>query len=285
MGRGKQKRRGRTLLAGLPRRRVIHDTFPHAVGKQRAESLCQMRYRLKSLGDSIQGFERDIANLGLSDTGFVLDGYHHGLLVLSRWPKVSFPGIIHRLTNLPLLDYTITVNVDPLSARKEITREEKAHDRSQTECYFDYTVISGDDVRELAERCAEGSYGRLFDGASNVSLTGKIAHFELGYIPESAKAFCTAAGFLITNYTRQHIITLPRSVRKRNIYEEVARKRAMRSFASSTAGTSRSCSNTPGSKKAASARRCSATVGNSFSCGKTTVPTSMTSVLASACPT
>ena len=59
----------------------------------------------------------------------VLDGYHHGLLVLSRWPKVSFPGIIHRLTNLPLLDYTITVNVDPLSVRKEITREEKAHDR------------------------------------------------------------------------------------------------------------------------------------------------------------
>ncbi len=49
--------------------------------------------------------------------------------MLSRWPKVSFPGIIHRLTNLPLLDYTITVNFDPLSVRKEITREEKAHDR------------------------------------------------------------------------------------------------------------------------------------------------------------
>ena len=51
------------------------------------------------------------------------------LLVLSRWPKVTFPGIIHRLTNLPLLDYTITVNVDPLSVRTEITKEEKAHDR------------------------------------------------------------------------------------------------------------------------------------------------------------
>ena len=79
-----------------------------------------------------------------------------------------------------------------------------------------------DEVRELAERllpwCAEGNYGRLFDGASTVSLTGKIAHFELGYIPESAKALRAAAGFLITNYTRQHIITLPRSVRKRNIY-------------------------------------------------------------------
>jgi hypothetical protein len=38
---------------------------------------------------------------------------------------------------------------------------------------------ASDDVRELAERllpwCADGNYGRLFDGASNVSLTGKIA--------------------------------------------------------------------------------------------------------------
>ena len=51
------------------------------------------------------------------------------LIVLTRWPKVTFPGIIHRLTNLPLLDYTITVNVDPLPIRKEITKEEKAHDR------------------------------------------------------------------------------------------------------------------------------------------------------------
>jgi hypothetical protein len=31
------------------------------------------------------------------------------------------------------------------------------------------------------------------------------------------------AGFLITNYTRQHIITMPRGLRKRNVYEEVAR--------------------------------------------------------------
>ncbi len=86
---------------------------------------------------------------------------------------------------------------------------------------------SDEQIRELADRllpwCAEGNYGALFDGTSNVSLTGKIAHFELGYIPESAKALRAAAGFLITNYTRQHIITLPRAARKRNIYEEVAR--------------------------------------------------------------
>ena len=71
--------------------------------------------------------------------------------------------------------------------------------------------------------CREGSYGALFDGESNISLTGRIAHFELGYIPESATELKAAAGFLITNYTRQHIITMPRRLRKRIVYEEVAR--------------------------------------------------------------
>jgi hypothetical protein len=71
--------------------------------------------------------------------------------------------------------------------------------------------------------CRDGNYGALFDGVSNLSLTGKIAHFELGYIPDSARELRAAAGFLITNYTRKHIITLPRALRKRNIFEEVAR--------------------------------------------------------------
>ncbi len=68
-----------------------------------------------------------------------------------------------------------------------------------------------------------GSYGELFDGVSNVSLTGKIAHFELGYIPESAEELKSAAAFLIANYTRSHMMRLPRALRKRNIFEEVAR--------------------------------------------------------------
>lgn len=71
--------------------------------------------------------------------------------------------------------------------------------------------------------CRDGNYGALFDGTSNVSLTGRIAHFELGYIPESARELKAAAGFLITNYARRHIMTLPRGVRKRLVYEEVAR--------------------------------------------------------------
>ena len=84
-----------------------------------------------------------------------------------------------------------------------------------------------DQIMEIATLllpwCRDGNYGCLFDGVSNLSLTGKIAHFELGYIPESAKELKSAAGFLITNHARKHIMTLPRAIRKRNVYEEVAR--------------------------------------------------------------
>jgi type IV secretory pathway VirB4 component len=70
---------------------------------------------------------------------------------------------------------------------------------------------------------AGGQYGKLFDGVTNISLTGKVAHFELGYIPEQAVELKTAVGLLISGFTRQHIITLPRSQRKRIIFEEAAR--------------------------------------------------------------
>lgn len=70
---------------------------------------------------------------------------------------------------------------------------------------------------------AAGQYGKLFDGTTNISLTGKIAHFELGYIPEQAIELKTAAGLLISGFTRQHIITLPRNLWKRIIFEEAAR--------------------------------------------------------------
>ena len=76
----------------------------------------------------------------------------------------------------------------------------------------------GADATDLRDRhaalpwCADGNYGCLFDGTSQLSLTGKIAHFELGYIPESAKVLRAAAGFLITNHTRKHIMTLPRAI-------------------------------------------------------------------------
>lgn len=71
--------------------------------------------------------------------------------------------------------------------------------------------------------CAAGQYGRLFDGATTLSLDRKVAHFELGLIPEHATGLKAAAGLLVSGFVRQHILTMPRVLRKRILFEEVAR--------------------------------------------------------------
>jgi type IV secretion system protein TrbE len=49
----------------------------------------------------------------------------------------------------------------------------------------------------------EGEKGRLFDGVSNIRIDGRVAHFELGQIPEHATEMRAAANFLVANYGRQ----------------------------------------------------------------------------------
>ncbi len=69
----------------------------------------------------------------------------------------------------------------------------------------------------------EGQYGRLFDGVTNISLNRRIAHFELGAIPEQAGELKAAIGLLISGLGRQHILALPRAKRKRILFEELSR--------------------------------------------------------------
>lgn len=80
-----------------------------------------------------------------------------------------------------------------------------------------------EEINHLATLLAPWNEQRLVCGTSNFSITGSLAHFDLTYIPESNKQLKELAGFLIANYGRQHIITLPRGKRKRVIFEEVAR--------------------------------------------------------------
>ena len=80
-----------------------------------------------------------------------------------------------------------------------------------------------DEIDHLATLLAPWNEQRLVCGHSNLSITGRVAHFDLTYIPESNRQLKELAGFLIANYGRQHIITLPRGARKRVIFEEVAR--------------------------------------------------------------
>jgi hypothetical protein len=84
-----------------------------------------------------------------------------------------------------------------------------------------------EEIRAIATRaepwCAHCAYGTLVDGPSTISLTGKIAHFELGYISEHDKRLKAIANFLVANFARQHIVSLPRHLTKRAIFEEVSR--------------------------------------------------------------
>lgn len=75
-------------------------------------------------------------------------------------------------------------------------------------------------VSSLHQWRAGGDYGKLFDGVTNVSLTNKVSLFELAYAPPQMKA---AAGFLIANYGRQNMMTLPRHLWKMTIFEELSR--------------------------------------------------------------
>ena len=69
----------------------------------------------------------------------------------------------------------------------------------------------------------DGERGKLFDGVSNIRIDGRVAHFELGQIPEHATEMRAATNFLVANYGRQKIIAMPRAVPKIAIFEEAAR--------------------------------------------------------------
>jgi type IV secretion system protein TrbE len=56
-----------------------------------------------------------------------------------------------------------------------------------------------------------------------VRIDGRVARFELRQIPEHATEMRAAANFLVVNYGRQKIISMPRAVPKIAIFEEAAR--------------------------------------------------------------
>ncbi len=66
---------------------------------------------------------------GVSDVGFWMDGFYHGMLAVVRWPQISYPGIIHKLTHLKLLNYRLSLGIEPLAVQAEIAKEEGAHRR------------------------------------------------------------------------------------------------------------------------------------------------------------
>ena len=60
-------------------------------------------------------------------------------------------------------------------------------------------------------------------GVSNIRIDGRVAHFELGKIPEHATETRAATNALVANYGRQKIIAMPLAAPKVAIFEEAAR--------------------------------------------------------------
>lgn len=67
--------------------------------------------------------------IGNSDASLNIDGYYTNISTLKIWPSKTHFGIIHQLTNLPFLDYSITMNIHPLNVQREIDTNEKDLER------------------------------------------------------------------------------------------------------------------------------------------------------------
>jgi hypothetical protein len=79
------------------------------------------------------------------------------------------------------------------------------------------------EIADLATLLEPWNEQALVSGHSTIRLQQGIAHFELGQIPDANMHLKEVAAFLIANYARQHIISLPRGQRKLVLFEECAR--------------------------------------------------------------
>jgi hypothetical protein len=75
----------------------------------------------------------------------------------------------------------------------------------------------------------DGQYGPIVDGASTIDLGSdrivpgqrpKVVYFDLSRITQAERELRSVAGFLITNHVRNHLMSMPRAVRKQMIFEE-----------------------------------------------------------------
>jgi hypothetical protein len=103
---------------------------------------------------------------------------------------------------------------------EEYPRHPDLHDMMQNHPMPEHDAREIADLATLLEPWNEQV---LVSGASTIRFTEGIAHFELGMIPDANMHLKEVAAFLIANYGRQHIITLPRAQRKLVLFEEAAR--------------------------------------------------------------
>ena len=156
------------------------------------EAWTELRHRLASNDDRAQTILSEITEAEIS-----------------RWLKE--PGTARTVRNCLFATFT----------PEQYPQHPDLHDMMQNHPMPEHDAREIADLATLLEPWNEQA---LVSGASTIRFTQNgIAHFELGQIPDANMHLKEIAAFLIANYARQHIITIPRSKRKLVFFEECAR--------------------------------------------------------------
>ena len=75
----------------------------------------------------------------------------------------------------------------------------------------------------LAQYSAEAGRGTLFDGVTNIDLSARLLHFEIGKMANAAQNIRAMVGMVISNLAQQQIINMPRKLLKLFLFEEMPR--------------------------------------------------------------
>lgn len=75
----------------------------------------------------------------------------------------------------------------------------------------------------LAQYSVESGRGGLFDGVTNIDLSARMLHFEIGKMANVAQNIRAMVGMVISNLAQQQIINMPRNLKKLFIFEEMPR--------------------------------------------------------------
>ncbi len=75
----------------------------------------------------------------------------------------------------------------------------------------------------LAQYTVESGRGGLFDGVTNIDLSARWIHFEIGKMANASANFKAMIGLVIGNMVRNQIVNMPRTAWKLYIFEEAPR--------------------------------------------------------------
>ena len=162
-----------------------------------------------------------------NDFAFYMDEYYHDIILVKRMPETTYPGIMHQLTSLPIIDYSITVNIYPVQLEVKINETEKlierlkgdlaAERKASLEASIDkahdrlYNISSGERVpfkTDIIIRLWASNIEQLTNNASivksQINLMNGAKYWEIPNCTTSKNLFyMTWPGWTFSDYTNE----------------------------------------------------------------------------------